>query len=54
MSAKTMVFIGMTVGSIVGGYIPVLFGASLLSISSLIGNTIGALVGIYIGYKLSS
>ena len=36
----------MFVGSIIGGYIPVLFGASLFSFSSLIGNGLGSIVGI--------
>lgn len=52
MSGKSLVMIGMFVGSIIGGYIPVLFGASLLSFASLIGNTIGAVAGIFIAYKL--
>lgn len=52
MSGKSLVMVGMFVGSIIGGYIPVLFGASILSFTSLIGNTIGAVVGIFIAYKL--
>ena len=54
MSAKTIVMIGMTVGSFIGGYIPVLFGASLLSGWSLVGNAIGGIIGIYIAYKLTT
>lgn len=53
MSRKTLVFLGMSVGSIIGGYIPVFFGAGLLSYSSLIGNTLGAILGIVISYKLT-
>lgn len=51
MSRKTLVYIGMVVGSSIGGYIPVLFGADLLSFSSLFFSLIGGLVGIWIGYK---
>ncbi|HUD44888.1 MAG TPA: hypothetical protein VMR41_05065 [Patescibacteria group bacterium] len=50
---KTLVGIGLTIGSIIGGYIPALWGASLFSYSSMIGNGIGAIVGIYITYKLT-
>jgi phage tail tape-measure protein len=49
---KLFVTLGMTVGSIAGGYLPILFGASLFSITSLITGTIGGLLGIYIGYRL--
>ncbi len=44
-----MVFIG----SIIGGYMPKLFGASLFSISSLLGNGIGGIFGVWIGSKIS-
>jgi hypothetical protein len=53
MSLKVLVWIGVIVGSTIGGYIPVFFGSSLFSLASLVGNTIGALLGIYIAYKLS-
>lgn len=43
--------IGMVIGSIAGGYIPVLFGAGIFSYYSLIGNAIGGIAGIYLGYK---
>lgn len=51
---KKLIWVGMFVGSIIGGYIPVLFGASLFSFSSLIGNGLGSIVGIIAGYKLAS
>lgn len=54
MSTKTVVFIGMFVGSCVGGYIPVFLGASFLSVWSLVGNAIGGILGIAITYKLVS
>lgn len=53
MSSKLWVYGAMTIGSLIGGYAPVLWGASLFSFSSLIGNTIGAVIGIILGYKLS-
>ena len=53
MSRKTLVMLGMVIGSIAGGYIPVLFGAGLLSFISVIGNGIGGILGIWISYKLT-
>lgn len=52
MSAKTLVMIGMVVGSIIGGFVPSLWGDGLLSYASLIGNGIGGILGIFIAYKL--
>ncbi len=49
---KLFIMVGMTVGSVAGGYLPVLFGASYFSIASLIASTIGGLLGIYAGYRL--
>lgn len=48
---KLFVGVGMIVGSIVGGYLPMLWGASIFSLTSIITSAIGALLGIYIGYK---
>jgi membrane protein YqaA with SNARE-associated domain len=42
----------MTVFSLIGGYLPILFGASWLSFIALLGNGIGGIVGVVIGYKL--
>ncbi len=53
MSRKTLVMGGMVIGSLAGGYIPVIFGAGLLSFTSVIGNAIGGLIGIWIAYKLT-
>lgn len=51
MSPKSIVFLGMAVGSLIGGYLPVFFGASVFSYTSLLGNVLGGLLGIYITYK---
>ncbi len=53
MSRKFLVLTGMTIGSIAGGYIPVLFGADLFSFTSIIFNAIGGIAGIWISYKLT-
>ena len=53
MSTKKVIFIGMTIGSIAGGYITTRFGADSISFTSLIGSTIGGLVGIWAAYKIT-
>jgi len=54
MSSKAIFMLGMIVGSIIGGYLPVLFGASFLSMWSLFGSAVGGLLGIWIVYKIYS
>ncbi|MCL4363620.1 hypothetical protein M1328_00065 [Patescibacteria group bacterium] len=53
MSQKTAVMTGMIVGSIIGSYLPTLWGAGIFSYWSLFTSTVGGFLGIYIGYKLS-
>ena len=52
MSAKTVVMLGMIVGSAVGGYAPMLIGISPFSFTSLFTSAIGGVIGIIIAYKL--
>ncbi|MDD5673185.1 MAG: hypothetical protein PHC61_03395 [Chitinivibrionales bacterium] len=54
MSRKTIIIIGMVVGSCLGGYCTTLLGAGAISFWSLIGSSVGGLLGIYIAFKLSS
>lgn len=49
---KLMVIAGMIVGSYAGAYIPMLWGGSVLSVTSILTGAIGGFAGIYIGYKL--
>lgn len=53
MSRKTLIMIGVFVGSAIGGYVPVLFGISLFSFTSIIGNALGGLLGLWIAFKLT-
>jgi len=48
-----MVMLGMVVGSTIGGYLPMLFGASAFSLISIFTSAIGGILGIFIGYKIS-
>ncbi len=52
-SMKLFIWLGMFVGSVVGGYIPVMFGSEFLSFASVLWSGIGAVVGILIGYKVA-
>lgn len=52
MSTKAIIWIAMFIGSAIGGYIPVLWGASLFSYSSLLFNGIGGIAGVLLGVKL--
>ena len=53
MPSKKLIGLGMVVGSMAGGYLPVLFGASGFSFTSLLTSALGAVAGIYIAYKLT-
>jgi hypothetical protein len=53
MSRKTIIWIGMSIGSVVGGYIPNLWGANFLSMSSIFLTAVGGIAGIWLGFKLS-
>jgi len=53
MDSKKLIWIGMTVGSFIGGFLPVLWGSSEFSFSSIVLTAVGGFVGIYIGFKLS-
>lgn len=54
MSSKSLIMLGMFVGSLVGGYIPTLWGEGMFSYSSVITSGIGALLGVFLAYKLSN
>jgi hypothetical protein len=51
MSKKALIWIGLTVGSAVGGYLPALWGGDFISFSSVILSAAGGIVGIWLGYR---
>jgi len=53
MYSKTLIWIGVFVGSTIGGTIPTLLGADLFSIWGVIGSAVGGIVGIWLGIKMS-
>jgi len=52
MSPKAGMSLAVIVGSTIGSYIPLLWGASFLSYTSVLFGGIGGLLGIYIAYKI--
>ncbi len=52
MNSKSLIWIFLTIGSIIGAYVPMLWGDSALSMSSIVFSSIGGIVGIWVGYKL--
>ena len=53
MSRKSMIMIGMIIGSSAGGYLPGLFGADGFSLASLLGSGVGGILGIWIAFQLT-
>ena len=53
METKKLIYLGLFIGSTVGGYLPTLWGDTFLSFSSVILTAVGGIAGIYVGYKLS-
>ena len=51
---KKFIYIFMFIGSTVGGFIPTLWGAGVLSLSGLFFSFLGGLLGIYVGYKIGN
>ena len=50
---KTIILTVMIIGTYIGSCVPLLWGGSLLSMSSILFSGVGGFVGIYIAYKLS-
>ncbi len=53
MSRKSMIMLGMIIGSLAGGYMPALLGADAFSPTSLLGSVAGGILGIWIAYMLT-
>lgn len=54
MNVKTATWGGMTIGSLIGSFIPVLWGDNPFSVASVIFTAIGGIAGIVIGYKMAA
>lgn len=53
MQSRSLVWIGLAVGSTVGGLIPELWGAGILSFSSIFLSALGGIAGIWVGYQIA-
>lgn len=51
MPSKTIVYLAAFIGSIVGGFIPLLWGAGFLSFSSVIFSALGGVAAIILVLK---
>ncbi len=54
MSRGFLITLGMTIGSVAGGYVPMLWGDSFLSFTSILTSGIGSIIGIVLMYKLTA
>lgn len=50
---RARIWLGVLIGSTIGGFIPELWGGDLFSYSSVLFSGIGGFVGIWLGYKTS-
>jgi len=51
-SYKTAIWIGVFIGSTIGGFVPALWGGDMLSLPGVLTSGIGALAGIWAAMKL--
>ncbi len=53
MESKRIIWIFTIVGGWLGGYVPLLWGANLFSISGVIFSALGGILGIWVGFNLT-
>lgn len=53
MRRNPLIWIGLLVGSTIGGFIPDLWGAGMFSFSGILFSGIGAVAGIFAGFYIS-
>lgn len=51
---KPLLLLMITLGGLVGGWLPSLFGADGFSLWAIVGSGIGSVVGIFVAYKISN
>lgn len=49
---RKLIWLGLAVGSAVGGYIPMMWGSPAFSMSSVFLSAVGGIFGIWLGYRL--
>ena len=50
---RKLIWLGAIVGSTAGGFLPMLWHASAVSLASMGLSTVGGVAGIWFGYRLS-
>ena len=50
---RKLIFLGLAVGSVLGNYVPALWGEPSFSMASVLLGAVGGLLGIWLGFKLS-
>lgn len=50
---KKLIWVGMIIGSALGGYTPALFGVSIFSFIFVLGTLVGGILGIWVAVKIS-
>ncbi|MHB8651835.1 MAG: hypothetical protein ACYC8S_01735 [Minisyncoccota bacterium] len=53
MSRKSLIMLGMVVGSTLGAYVPAIWGDSVFSFSSVFLSAVGGFGGIWLMYKVT-
>lgn len=48
-----LVWMGMFVGSLLGGYVPLLWGGDAFSLAGVLWGGIGAFIGVWLGWRIS-
>ena len=52
MVTKKWCYLGLFVGSSIGGYLPTLWGAEMFSFAGIFGSLVGGIIGIWAGYQI--
>jgi len=52
MDTRKLCWIGLFIGSTIGGYLPVLWGGDILSFTGIFLSLVGGLLGIWAGYRI--
>ncbi len=46
-----LIWLGMFVGSAIGSYIPLIWGGSVFSLSSVLLSAVGGIIGIWLAFR---
>lgn len=52
MNSKPLIWIGLFVGSTLGGFVPELWGVSAFSFTSVLFSALGGFIGVWLGWKI--